>query len=256
MNFIIDFVKFVLQRVTYIPKTAVLPIPKEECCKITTHYLFGTVNQHATKALIDAKWHTFYSKHGWTETGYYNITKCFKPTDFCTDCNGLLDWYLGIDVNANHTYNHFCTDQEEISKSTRPYVIGEAVFRKSGSRMCHVGWIVGFDSDGEPLVAEARGLKEGVGVWRLCDRLPSGNKTGFTHRALMKKIFEYDIDPNPNWIKFEVTKPYHKGDEYKAMQKALNMANYKDERGKKLKEDGKWGPKSQFAFDTMLKNHS
>lgn len=46
--------------------------------------------------------------------------------------------------------------------------------------MTHVGWICGFDSDGTPLVVEARGLRYGVVVTRL-DTRP------WTHRGIMDK---------------------------------------------------------------------
>lgn len=36
------------------------------------------------------------------------------------------------------------------------------------------------------------------------------------------------------------------------MQAALNAAGYTDEAKKPLVEDGKWGKKSQFAFERLL----
>ena len=39
----------------------------------------------------------------------------------------------------------------------------------------------------------------------------------------------------------------------KAMQMALNLNGYTDNEGKKLKVDGKWGSRSQYAFDTMCR---
>ena len=51
--------------------------------------------------------------------------------------------------------------------------------------MGHVGWVCGFDEDGEPLVVEARGLYFGVVVTRM-------GSERWTHRGLMTVKFDYD----------------------------------------------------------------
>ena len=55
--------------------------------------------------------------------------------------------------------------------------------------------------------------------------------------------------------KFEVIKPMLKGDGGKVMQNALNVNGYTDDNGNALKEDGKWGSKSQAAFRKLLEAH-
>lgn len=115
--------------------------------------------------------------------------------------------------------------------------------------MTHVGWICGFDSDGTPLVVEARGLRYGVVVTRL-DTRP------WTHRGIMAQKFKYSEEIEMEKIKFEVASPMHTGAAYKAMQTALSAAGYTDGDGKTLMEDGKWGTKSQTAFTAMIADYS
>ena len=57
-------------------------------------------------------------------------------------------------------------------------------------------------------------------------------------------------------IRFEVVSPMHKGDVYLAMQRALNAAGYSDADGAPLDEDGKWGKRSQQAFDTLIADYA
>ena len=55
--------------------------------------------------------------------------------------------------------------------------------------------------------------------------------------------------------KFEVSSPLLRGDGIAAMQRALNANGYTDDNGNALKEDGKWGSKSQAAFRKLLETH-
>lgn len=218
------------------------------------HYLYGTVRTKTTPSRIKERWKNFYSSHGWSKEGYDNDTAGMQPDDYATDCQGLLDAYLTFvqgektDVNADYNYRKWCTGKGKTSEIERPYELGEAVFMANAKgRMTHVGWICGTDSDGEPLVVEARGLSYGVVVTRLEDR-------AWTHRGLMIKKFEYK-EEQPMATKFEVIKPMLKGDGVEAMQKALNATGYTDDNGNKLVEDGKWGSKSQAAFRKLLEAH-
>ena len=177
-----------------------------------------------------------------------------QPDDYATDCQGLLDAYLTYvqgektDVNADYNYRKWCTGKGKTSEIERPYELGEALFMANiRGKMKHVGWICGLDSDGEPLVVEARGLNYGVVITRLEDR-------PWTHRGLMTKKFDYK-EEQPMATKFEVIKPMLKGDGVKEMQKALNANGYTDDNGNKLVEDGKWGSKSQAAFRKLLEAH-
>ena len=218
------------------------------------HYLYGTVRTKTTPSRIKERWENFYSSHGWSKASYDDATAEMQPDDYATDCQGLLDAYLTYvqgektDVNADYNYRKWCTGKGKTSEIERPYELGEALFMANiRGKMSHVGWICGLDSDGEPLVVEARGLNYGVVVTRLEDR-------AWTHRGLMTKKFDYK-EEQPMATKFEVIKPMLKGDGVKEMQKALNANGYTDDNGNKLVEDGKWGSKSQAAFRKMLEAH-
>lgn len=219
------------------------------------HYLYGTVRTKTTPSRIKERWENFYSFHGWAKESYDNATSGMQPDDYATDCQGLLDAYMTYvqgektDVNADYNYRKWCTGKGKTSEIERPYELGEAVFMaNSKGKMSHIGWICGLDSDGEPLVVEARGLNYGVVITRLEDR-------AWTHRGLMTKKFDYKED-KPMAIKFEVIKPMLKGDGVKAMQNALNVNGYTDDNGNALVEDGKWGSKSQAAFRKLLEAHT
>ena len=218
------------------------------------HYLYGTVRTKTTPSRIAERWENYYSSHGWAKASYDNATAGMQPEDYATDCQGLLDAYLTYvqgektDVNADYNYRKWCTGKGKISEIERPYELGEAVFMANAKgRITHVGWICGLDSDGEPLVVEARGLNYGVVITRLESR-------PWTHRGLMTKKFNYKED-KPMATKFEVVSPLLRGDGITAMQKALNATGYTDDNGNKLVEDGKWGSKSQAAFRKLLEAH-
>ena len=118
--------------------------------------------------------------------------------------------------------------------------------------MTHVGWVCGFMPNGEPLIVEARGIAYGVVVTKLSER-------DFTHRGLMTKKFGYDENGEENGMEsliFEEKTPMAKGEAYLAMQKALNLAGYRDGEGGVLEEDGKWGARSQQAFEKLLAAHA
>lgn len=259
MRNVIDFIRWALTHVTpaSIPEGAKLPLQLEQCATEPWHYLFGTVKSRTTRAKIQERWDNHYSK-SWSKEAYDTATAAMLASDYATDCEGLLDAWLTYecdektDINADMNYNGWCTDKGEIADIDRPYVVGEALFcaNKSG-KMKHIGWVCGFDADGEPLVVEARGLWFDVVVTRLCDR-------PWTHRGLMTKKFNYESedDMTVDCTKFEVKSPMLNGDGVKAMQRALNANGYTDSNGNALTEDGKWGVKSQVAFEKLLKMHS
>lgn len=258
MTNVLDFIRWALTHVdpNTIPSGAVLV--GGTATNVGTepwHYLYGTVRAKTTPSRIAERWENFYSFHGWSKEGYDDATAKMQPDDYATDCQGLLDAYLTYeqgektDVNADYNYRKWCTGKGKISEVERPYELGEAVFMaNSRGKMRHVGWICGLDSDGDPLVVEARGLSYGVVVTRLEDR-------AWTHRGLMTKKFDYK-EKEPMATKFEVIKPMLKGDGVKAMQNALNANGYTDDNGNKLVEDGKWGSKSQAAFRKLLEAHT
>ena len=258
MTNVLDFIRWALTHVNpnTVPSGAVLANGTATNVGAEPwHYLYGTVRTKTTPSRIKERWENYYSSHGWSREAYDNATAGMQPDDYATDCQGLLDAYLTYvqgektDVNADYNYRKWCTGKGKISEIERPYKLGEAVFMaNSGGKMKHIGWICGLDSDGEPLVVEARGLNYGVVVTRLEDR-------AWTHRGLMTKKFDYK-EEQPMAIKFEVIKPMLKGDGVKEMQKALNATGYTDDNGNKLVEDGKWGSKSQAAFRKLLEAHT
>lgn len=258
MSNVLDFIRWALTHANpnTVPSGAVLA--NGTATNVGTepwHYLYGSVRTNTTAARIAERWRNYYSSHGWSREAYDNATAKMQPEDYATDCQGLLDAYLThvqgekTDVNADYNYRKWCTGKGKTSEIERPYELGEAVFMaNSGGKMKHIGWVCGFDSDGEPLVVEARGLNHGVVVTRLKER-------AWTHRGLMTKKFNYQED-KPMATKFAVTNPMLKGDGVKAMQKALNANGYTDDNGNKLVEDGKWGAKSQAAFRKLLEAHT
>ena len=258
MTNVLDFIRWALTHVNpeSVPSGAVLA--NGTATNVGTepwHYLYGTVKSKTTAARIEERWRNHYSKT-WTREAYDRATAAMSPDEYATDCQGLLDAYLTYelgektDVNADYNYRKWCTGKGKTSEIERPYKLGEAVFMaNSRGKMSHVGWICGLDLDGELLVVEARGLSYGVVVTRLEDR-------AWTHRGLMTKKFEYNKEKEPMATKFEVTSPMLRGDRIAAMQRALNANGYTDDNGNALKEDEKWGSKSQAAFRKLLEAHT
>ena len=149
-------------------------------------------------------------------------------------------------------YNYWCTEKRTATKDYGSYTIGDALFMaNSKGKMTHVGWVCGFTHTGEPLVVEARGLAYGVVTTRLTER-------PWTHTGRMTVKFNYEESEEQTMVKakFEVASPMHTGAAYKAMQTALNAAGYTDGDGKALAEDGKWGAKSQSAYNSMIADYS
>lgn len=259
---VLSFIKWALPHVdpASIPKGAVLPLPIEECGVDPVHYLLGTIWINTTQKLI---WKIYEKNYAsWLTTDQFaDITKDWKPTERATDCQGLCDAYFSVaegvptDVNADYNYKYWCTDKGKISDISRPWVIGEAVFKYNASKkkMTHIGYICGF-VNGEPLVLEAQGVYHGVKINQLSQR------PEFTYRGLMTKKFDYTIEEEPGMpitpLVFEVVSPIHKGDDYKKMQEILVAANYPDTNGRPLEPDGKWGAKSQFAFESMISDYA
>ncbi len=258
MTNVLDFIRWALTHANpnTVPSGAVLA--NGTATNVGTepwHYLYGTVRTKTTPYRIKERWKNYYSSHGWSKASYDKATAGMQPDDYATDCQGLLDAYLTYevgektDVNADYNYRKWCTGKGKTNEVERPYELGEAVFMaNSRGRMSHVGWICGTDSDGEPLVVEARGLSYGVVVTRLEDR-------PWTHRGLITKKFDYK-EKEPMATKFEVLSPMLRGDGIAAMQRALNANGYTDDSGNALEEDGKWGSKSQAAFRKLLENHT
>ena len=168
----IDFVRFALSHAKRetIPAGAQIPLDIEECGTSPWEYLFGTTGNIVTQDLLNRRFSEYYSKRGWTRERFDRATENWaaRRVTVC-DCQGLLDVFVGVDVNAHYCYAAWCTEKGEISGIGRPYVLGEAVFiQGSSERMTHVGYVCGF-LNGEPLIVEARGLNFGVCVTKFSD---------------------------------------------------------------------------------------
>lgn len=256
MTNVLNFICWALTHVDpeSIPEGASLPLPLDECGVQPIHYLYGAVMRQTTRETLNERYVNHYCKT-MTRDVYDNLTSSFHENEYATDCQGLCDAFLThecgdkTDINAHMNYSGWCTDKGKISEIDRPYVIGEAVFYcNPNGRMTHVGWVCGFLA-GEPLVVEARGLRYGVVVTKLSER-------PWTHRGLMTKRFIYESEENTMATIFEITSPILNGEGIRAMQAALNLNGYTDMNGNRLTEDGKWGAKSQAAFDKIIKAHS
>ena len=257
MTNVLDFIRWALTHVdpNTVPSGAVLA--NGTAANTGTepwHYLYGTVKSKTTAERIEERWRNHYSKT-WTREAYDHATACMSPGDYATDCQGLLDAYLTYelgektDVNADYNYRKWCTGKGKISEIERPYMLGEAVFMaNSRGKMSHVGWICGFDSDGKPLVVEARGLSYGVVITRLEDR-------AWTHRGLMTKKFEYEEEHDMP-IRIEKTSPVLQGEYISALQIAMNALGYTDANGNELEVDGKCGTKTVQAVTAFVNAHA
>ena len=250
-----DFIKWALTHAkpATIPSGATLALPVDECATEPWEYLFGSVRVMTTQATLDQYFKNYYSKQGYTRARFDELTRSWDRHGYATDCQGLCDAYLTYecseptDINADMNYRLWCTEKGAIAEIERPYVVGEALFHSNGDRMTHVGWICGFDRDGEPLAVEARGIAYGVVVTRLDGR-------SWTHRGLMTKVFDYQEVVMVNFG--EVTSPMQTGMTYAKMQDVLNEAGYTDYEGKPLDADGKWGRRSLSAFEKMIADYA
>ena len=216
-------------------------------------YLYGSVKVQPTQATLDRYYDNHY-KSQMTRERYDQLTADWDRNGYATDCEGLLDAYLTYecgektDINANYNYTAWCTDKGRVEDINRGYVVGEAVFMaNSAGKMTHIGWVCGFDGSCEPLVVEARGIAYGVVVTRFYDRK-------WTHRGLMTKKFDY-TEEEP-MMRFEVTSPMQQGMTFAKMQDVLNDCGYTDYDGKPLEADGKWGKRSQAAFDKLIADYA
>lgn len=225
MKNVIEFIKFA---VSHAKKTGI-PVGAVITGKVGSdgawEYLWGCRGQKVTDALLISRYNSYYKANGWTKEDYDAVTKNWvEDGKRVTDCEGLLDAYLGNDVNANTNYNTYCTDKGLTSAIKRKYVIGEAVFNGSDTKKTHVGWVCGFDKYGNPLVVEARGLAYGVVITNMAKR-------SWKYRGLMIKKFSYEeSEPQPHtsekWIFTRQLKYGCKGDDVIELKKLLIDKGY------------------------------
>ena len=256
MKSVIDFVQFALSHAhpASVPKGSDLagPVGSDGVWE----YLWGTRGQVCTQALLDARYNSYYREHGWERGEYDTVTRGWVEKGVhVTDCQGLLDAYLGGDVNANTDYVNWCTDKGRCDEISRPYVIGEAVFMGTAIKKTHVGWVCGFDKNGNPLVVENRGLKYGVVVTKLHGR-------GWDYRGLMTKKFSYDEAPAENvpadvFIFYRKLKKGMKSEDVVELKKLLIDKGYHDGITIGTASSEKFGPATkklvkQFQADNGL----
>lgn len=159
-------------------------------------YLWGTSGKRVTQDLLDSKYNSFYKK-SWSRAQYDKATEGWvERGQYVADCQGLEDAFSGNETNANGNYVKYCTDKGLISRITRPYVIGEALFNGSDSKKTHIGWVCGFTKDGMPLVIHERGLQYGCVITPI-------NSPSWKYRGLMKNKYSYDGAKNAENIKNE-----------------------------------------------------
>lgn len=239
-------------------RSANLPIPFDEVGTDPAHYLLGTIWVKCTKTAIWAAYDRKYAST-YTKEQFEAIVADWSPESYATDCQGLNDaffryiWNGGdhtTDTNANGCYNTWCGEKGLI-KDRLTLPLGAAVFKAdSEGKKTHIGYICGFLPNGEPLVLEAQGLKYGVRVNLLKDR------PVFTYYGIMDKKYDYSEEYPALSLPVRYEKPVLEGTGYAKLQEALNWLGYKDGAGNTLVVDGKWGEKSQAAFDWLVVNNS
>jgi len=151
-------------------------------------YLYGTTGHKCTQALLDKKYNQYYKGWGWSRAEFAAATAGWvsRGVTVC-DCQGLEDYYSKADTNAKGNYANYCTDKGRISSIQRPYIYGEALFvGGSASSINHVGWIVGFAPNGEPLILHERGLSHGCVIEPL-----SASGKAWKWRGIMGKRYDY-----------------------------------------------------------------
>lgn len=257
-----DFISFALSHAKpqTLPEEALLPVPPDHVGSGGAwEYLYGTTGFTITEALLNERYKNYYSTHGWPLQIYQIVTDGFVGRVAC-DCQGLLDYFLGVDVNANYNYQKWCTEKKLVSEVSGQMDIGTAVFIKSDTtdKMVHIGFVCGYLPDGDTLIVEERGLKYGCVITRLSERPEfkyCGKPTAKLDFSEPIEIWEEEPEDMAP-ITFEVVKPKHRGTAYKKMQAALNAAGYTDQNGDVLEEDGVWGAKSQAAFVKMIAQYA
>ncbi len=260
MTNVLNFICWALTHVDpeSIPEGASLPLPLDECGVQPIHYLYGAVMRQTTRETLNERYVNHYCKT-MTRDVYDNLTSSFHENEYATDCQGLCDAFWTheggdkTDIHAHMNYSGWCTDKGKISEIDRPYVIGEAVFcyNKTKGKMTHVGFVCGFDADGEPLAVEARSIRCGVVVTRFSDR-------AWTHRGLMTKKFNYESEDTgmDKPVVLAKTSPMMQGDGIRKIQEALNSLGYKDDACNVLEVDGKCGGCTMQAIRAFANAHA
>lgn len=227
MQNVLKFIEFAVSHAD--PKTA--PIGATYPVKVGSdgvwQYLYGCNGQVCTEYLLDKWYRKYYAGNGWDRQEFDSVTKDWVADKVhVTDCQGLLDAFLGNNVTADYDYKNYCTDKGLIAAIDRPFVVGEAVFNGDEQKKTHVGWVCGFIKN-DPLVVEARGLKYGVCISRM-------SKRAWKYRGIMSKKFVYDAQPEPeptpikDYVFTRNLKYGCKGDDVIKLKELLIKNGYRD----------------------------
>ena len=177
-------------RPNMMPSGAVLAAPADRCGTDPWEYLSGQSGRKCTRHLLDALFKETYEGFGWEQLAYETVTHDWPERGVCVcDGPGLLNAYVeqvlktSCAMTAHGIYSRLCRDRAEVGETNRAFELGEAVFvsNRYGTKK-RVGWVCGFDAQGEPLIIEARGLCYGVCIAPFHGR-------GWTHRARMEISF-------------------------------------------------------------------
>lgn len=193
---ILDFITWAMARATAerIPPGSTLCIDISQIGKEGKwEYMYGTTGKKCTQSVLDRGYEKYYktkSFGSWSRAQYDNVTRGWVDRGVMVcDCQGLEDCFSRSDTNAKGNYARYCTDKGPIKSINRDYVIGEALFcGRTASSINHVGWVVGFAPNCEPLILHERGIRHGCVI----EPLSKSGKT-WTYRGLMTKRYEYDV---------------------------------------------------------------
>lgn len=262
---VLEFIKWGLKHCkrSTVPTGAILPIPADEVGSLGEwRYLMGCNGYRVNQHRIDRAWNIFYSSNGWTRAEYDRVTDAWNwrtKEVYACDCGGLLDAYMTqvigeqTDFNVPMLIDRWCTNYVAADPSKMP--VGKVIFVVgSNGRANHVGWIAGHMPDGEPVIMESRGLAYGLRLYKWSQR-------NFRRMADMSKKFYYpeagEEQESEDMARiFVYNGTIWSGEDAFAMQTALREAGYTDYEDKPLEPNGKWGRRSQSAFDKMMAAHT
>ena len=151
-------------------------------------YLLGTIYHRCTQALLER----IYKEHyrSWNKAKFMRIGQG-KIGFICTDCQGAFDAFftqvLGIktDINAAMNYSDWCSpDHRGSDMKKMPKLIGTAVYRHNGSKISHIGTVIGFTFSGDPLIFEAKSYTDDVLITEF-------SKGTWNRWGIMDKKFDY-----------------------------------------------------------------
>ena len=242
----VEFVKYLYRRI----KSSEL-LPGTYYCTdgdvgtVPAHYLMGTTGTIANQWRLDYAYTKYYSTPdygSWSRAAYDTKTQPWIAEGaYLYDCQGMLDAFVGQDTNAAGNYVNWCGIRGEEAYN---YIMtqgeraaGACVFKRNNSgRIYHVGYVAGVGQGGVPLIIEAKSLNDGIIMSTIND---GWNEYGIPNRVL---TFQ-----DPEKTRFSVTNPMQQGEKFELMQRALQANGFDPGT-----IDGKWGNKSQTAFDEMM----